>query len=227
MPAYVATKLAMRNMCQFGRGRELDGYRNEIIELLSQNMTRKDVLKHLQALGYTGKSTSVKTYCRDLIAELELQFCSRKNTVGVAANPCQKPKMRYITRTVVLRHLWSGEHLGQSDIDYLFDKYPALVQLKATINDFREIYNEKNPQLLEIFINTHTQSSVKQIASFVNGLRSDIDAVSSSTTSSLSNGFVEGINNKVKLIKRSMYGRAKTQPPPPKGGGFIGAAEAA
>lgn len=42
------------------------------------------------------------------------------------------------------------------------------------------------------------------LASFVNGLKMDIDAVRNSVISELSNGFVEGINNKVKVIKRTM-----------------------
>jgi len=47
------------------------------------------------------------------------------------------------------------------------------------------------------------------LASFANGLIQDKDAVTNSVISELSNGFVEGNNNKVKVIKRSMYGRAK------------------
>jgi len=38
----------------------------------------------------------------------------------------------------------------------------------------------------------------------------DIDAVANSVTSLLSNGFVEGNNNRLKVIKRVMYGRAGT-----------------
>ncbi|MDR2530017.1 MAG: transposase [Oscillospiraceae bacterium] len=45
--------------------------------------------------------------------------------------------------------------------------------------------------------------------SFASGLSSDLDAVRNSVTSPLSNGFVEGANNRIKKIKRDMYGRAK------------------
>ena len=47
-----------------------------------------------------------------------------------------------------------------------------------------------------------------RIKSFATGLINDYDAVKNAVVSDLSNGFVEGNNNKVKLIKRSMYGRA-------------------
>jgi transposase len=50
-------------------------------------------------------------------------------------------------------------------------------------------------------------SSIKEIASFAKGLEKDIDAVENAVASSLSNGFVEGTNSKVKTIKKAMYGR--------------------
>lgn len=46
------------------------------------------------------------------------------------------------------------------------------------------------------------------IASFARGLRRDIDAVRAALTLPWSTGPVEGKINKLKLIKRSMYGRA-------------------
>lgn len=39
------------------------------------------------------------------------------------------------------------------------------------------------------------------------GLKKDIDAIENAVVSPLSNGFVEGINNRTKMIKRVMYGR--------------------
>ncbi|MEG1669396.1 transposase [Chryseobacterium sp.] len=35
----------------------------------------------------------------------------------------------------------------------------------------------------------------------------DLDAVENSVASSLSNGFVEGTNSKLKMVKRTMYGK--------------------
>lgn len=49
--------------------------------------------------------------------------------------------------------------------------------------------------------------SIKELASFANGLSKDIDAIENAVASELSNGFVEGTNSKLKMIKRTMYGR--------------------
>lgn len=61
--------------------------------------------------------------------------------------------------------------------------------------------------LLYLFIDRYKNSSIKELASFANGLSKDIDAIENAVASELSNGFVEGTNSKLKMIKRTMYGR--------------------
>lgn len=46
------------------------------------------------------------------------------------------------------------------------------------------------------------------MASFVSGLEKDIEAIEQAVISEWSNGLVEGTNNKLKMIKRTMYGRS-------------------
>ena len=47
------------------------------------------------------------------------------------------------------------------------------------------------------------------LASFARGIRKDASAVRGATTEPWSNGQTEGQVNKLKLVKRRMYGRAK------------------
>lgn len=200
------------NMCRFSRqgSSQLDKYRAEIIDLLNQNVNKKEIFDKITTLGYTGKMTALKVYCLKLVAELQIQYTPKKNIIGVAVNPNQKPDVHYVTRQDIFKHLWSGEEFDtKTDSAYLFENYSSLTELKQCINNFREIYIYKNPKLLDWFIAIYSQSSIRTVASFANGLLTDIDAVSNSVTSTLSNGFVEGNNNRIKVIKRIMYGRAK------------------
>ena len=50
---------------------------------------------------------------------------------------------------------------------------------------------------------------MSEIHSFATGLRQDEAAVTAALTYAWSNGQVEGQINKLKLLKRQMYGRAK------------------
>jgi Transposase and inactivated derivatives len=99
--------------------------------------------------------------------------------------------------------------LPQDDIDYIVNKYPAVAEIKRCIEEFRSIYTHKSSLELEAFVIRYSGSTMKPIRSFASGLRNDWNAVRNSVLSELSNGFVEGINNKIKAIKRTMYGRAK------------------
>lgn len=58
-----------------------------------------------------------------------------------------------------------------------------------------------------MFITKYKDSDIKDIQSFANGLSRDIDAVENAVTYEYSNGFVEGTNSKLKMIKKTMYGR--------------------
>ena len=48
-----------------------------------------------------------------------------------------------------------------------------------------------------------------KLSRFADGLNQDLEAVLNAVVSDLNNGFVEGINNKIKMVKRVMYGRCK------------------
>ena len=49
---------------------------------------------------------------------------------------------------------------------------------------------------------------LKPLQSFARGVLDDYAAVKAALTTTVSNGPVEGLNNKLKMLKRQMYGRA-------------------
>ncbi|WP_308937165.1 transposase [Clostridium sporogenes] len=61
--------------------------------------------------------------------------------------------------------------------------------------------------MIEQWINKATALKIKEIDSFVNGINRDIDAVKNDILYYYNNGLAEGVVNKLKLIKRTMYGR--------------------
>ena len=56
-------------------------------------------------------------------------------------------------------------------------------------------------------IEKYKNSDLKELSRFASGLEKDLSAVENAVASPLSNGFVEGTNSKLKMIKRTMYGR--------------------
>ena len=136
-------------------------------------------------------------------------YSPRKNSVGVVIDKNRKNDVHYISSRDILKYIWSDKELDLPDILYIMAKYPRVWDILKCVRDFRNIYIEKSTAMLLLFVSIYSLSSIKPIKSFASGLRGDYGAVKNSVISELSNGFVEGNNNKVKLIKRSMYGRAK------------------
>nr|WP_296928230.1 transposase [uncultured Marvinbryantia sp.] len=120
-------------------------------------------------------------------------------------------KYDHVLRSGVFRFLWMNADLSKTHCAYIMEKYPKIRQLDTCIREFRKIYKQRNMVLLYLFIEKYKQSELKDSSRFAEGLEKDIDAVENSVASPLSNGFVEGTNNKVKMVKRTMYGRCSRQ----------------
>lgn len=87
------------------------------------------------------------------------------------------------------------------------DTYPQLRILNSCIQEFRDIFQKKNMPYLYLFIEKYKNSDLKELSLFASGLEKDLSAVENAVASPLSNGFVEGTNSKLKMIKHTMYGR--------------------
>jgi transposase len=76
------------------------------------------------------------------------------------------------------------------------------------VRDFFGLVRERQAEQLEAWVKRVEQSGLPDLVSFSRGLRRDWDAVVAGLSLPWSNGPVEGQINRVKLLKRQMYGRA-------------------
>ena len=67
---------------------------------------------------------------------------------------------------------------------------------------------DRQPQNLGPWLKSIADSGISTLQRFADGLRKDLEAVKAALTLPWSQGQVEGWVNKLKFIKRSMYGRA-------------------
>ncbi|WP_367363046.1 transposase [Mesotoga sp.] len=51
------------------------------------------------------------------------------------------------------------------------------------------------------------KSNIRELTTFARGIERDIEAVKNAIKTEFSNGVIEGVINKLKVIKRIMYGR--------------------
>jgi transposase len=79
----------------------------------------------------------------------------------------------------------------------------------ALAQDFAELLRERQSDRFDSWLDRATASDVAPLRRFARGLRGDYEAVKACRTLPWSNGPVEGQINRLKMLQRSMCGRAK------------------
>lgn len=83
---------------------------------------------------------------------------------------------------------------------------PTLADARVLIDRFQPVVRGRAVLDLDLWM---ADASPSLLASFVRGLRDDLAAVRAAVIEPWSNGQTEGQVNKLKLVKRQMYGHAK------------------
>ncbi len=95
-----------------------------------------------------------------------------------------------------------------SFLDRVRGRIPALDAALAVAGELADLIRRTATGTLAGWVVKAKGSGVAELVRFASGLESDAAAVSTAMTESWSNGPVEGQINRLKAIKRSMYGRA-------------------
>jgi transposase len=81
-------------------------------------------------------------------------------------------------------------------------------QVYALVQAFRQILHRREGERLDEWLAQVVASGIPELQSFVTGVERDKAAVQAGLTLVHSNGMVEGFVNKVKMVKRIMFGKA-------------------
>jgi transposase len=84
-----------------------------------------------------------------------------------------------------------------------------LAATRDLVREFADMLCHRRGERLESWASQAEASPVSELRGFSKGLRKDWAAVTAGLTVSYSSGAVEGHVNRIKMIKRQMYGRAK------------------
>ena len=95
-------------------------------------------------------------------------------------------------------------------IDALSRLCPELNAAATLAREFAAMVRQRQGESLDSWIQRAWDRAVpRELRHFATGLKADFKAVKAALTTHWSNGQVEGQVNRLKLIKRQMYGRAK------------------
>ena len=89
----------------------------------------------------------------------------------------------------------------------IIKEYPLTKTIFKTVYSFKGILKRRDTDALKKWIDYVATLEIEELSSFANGLKNDLNAVINAFLYDYNNGLAEGSVNKVKVIKRVMYGR--------------------
>jgi transposase len=160
----------------------------------------------IRAQGFAHSVSNVQRFCSQLrregppprkLARAASPFASARGPSlrRVASLLVQRPERRTPEQVAYLEHLCHAD--------------ASIATADALTQGFLRMVRERQGEQLDAWIEAAAGEEISELRRFALGLRDDYEAVRAGLTLAHSNGQTEGFINKLKLTKRSMYGRGK------------------
>ncbi len=193
--------LTQPESCQKGNFEMLDDWQwnrdfQDTYRELKTEACRRRLLPHLPVVS---KPETVRQ-------EIRLSSAARRPTRNKELSPRFKLDVKTLRGLFFRKGKLAEEELGMlCDARAEWDEFDRAYPLAE---EFVKIIRRQSSMPIGLWIVKAFDCGVKELRSFANGLQKDFLAVREATTSPWSNGQTEGQVNRLKLLKRQMYGRA-------------------
>ena len=179
------------------RASVLDGFAPYLHQRWNQGCTDAARLtQELRVQGYAGSDQTVRRYLRPF----------RSGRPTPPAGPVA-PTVRQVTGWI-MRRPTTLDAQEQTRLEQVLARCPHLEAATAHVAAFAEMLTGLHGDQLDTWIGKVDADDLPDLHSFVAGLRRDQQAVTNGLTLPYSSGLVEGHVNRIKMLKRQMYGRA-------------------
>ncbi len=179
------------------RASALDPFKPYLTRRWNEGCTNASQLhREVQDQGWSGSMRTVNRYLQAFRGH-------------PSASPTQipPPSPRTIT-TWIMSHPTGLTPDDAVHLKAIYDICPELASLAEHVRGFAEMMNNRHGHQLDMWIAEADNEVLPNLRSFANGLRRDHAAVTAGLTLPFSSGAVEGAVNKIKMLKRQMFGRA-------------------
>jgi transposase len=177
----------------------LDAFKPYLHQRWNAGHTRPSRLfEEISALGYTGSNANVRDYVRRLHAWAHA-------SPAVTPPPPVRAVVSWITQ-----HPDRLDPADQERLRAILSRCPELDALHARTREFAAMMGHRLGERLPRWLASARATGLPGLHSFVAGIEKDQAAVSAGLTLDWSSGPVEGHVNRIKMLKRQMYGRAST-----------------
>jgi transposase len=166
---------------------------------LNGNHNARQLWREMVDAGFTGSETTV----RNAVSRWRKQI----NDPVIA--PVRLPSASRASRWLMhWRTIRGEENYASRFIESMCQKEPQLKIVQQLSLDFYRMLKMKNKSLLNQWFIDVSQSALVDLQRVAAGMEADATAVHEAISSRWSNGVVEGHVNRLKMLKRQMYGLA-------------------
>ena len=173
--------------------------------------TAMRLFRDLRQRGYAGGYGVVAAYARRLRQAQGLppgHRRPRQPLPAVAEPSCQPLTPRRATWLVLRRETKRTEAEAQQ-LAQLREQQAEVTEAIDLAQEFTQLVRQRQPESLDPWLQRASTSTVEAIQRFATGLYEDYAAVKAGVTLPWSTGPVEGHINRLKMLKRQMFGRAR------------------
>jgi transposase len=190
----------------------LDPYKPAVLERWNAGCrTALRLFRDLQRRGYAGSYGLVAAYARRLRQAQGLapgQRRTRQPLPVVAESPYQPLTPRRATWLVLRRE--EQRTAGETQqLAQLRAQHAEVDEAMTLAQGFATLVRQRQPTQLDPWLKRATTSMSEALRRFAKGLYEDYDAVKAGVALPWSTGPVEGHINRLKMLKRQMFGRAR------------------
>ena len=165
----------------------------------SGNYNASRIWREMVARGFTGSETIV----RDAVAKW------RKGWNPPVTTAVRLPSVSRVSRWLMpWRITRDEENYASRFISLMCEKEPELKIAQQLALEFYRILKTQNKSQLSCWFTRVHESGSAEFRRVAAGMEADAAAICEAINSSWSNGVVEGHVNRLKMLKRQMYGRA-------------------
>lgn len=173
--------------------------------------TAIQLFRALQPRGYTGSYRRVAASVSRIrqAQGVPPRRQGRRQILPVVAEPVSQPLTPRRATWLVLRREETRTEAEAQQLAQLHAQSAEVAEAIDLAQDLTHLVRQRQPEHLDPWLERASTSALEALRRFAHGLRDDYAAVKAGVTLPWSSGPVEGHINRLKMLKRQMFGRAR------------------
>ena len=161
----------------------------------NEGCTWKVIIEEIKKEGYKGSDSLLRTY----LAKIKKEKIEEKALKQIVE--------RTTMITLLYKEIDKVKNITKEIFEKIITEFTEVGKIYEIITEFKEIMFSKKETELDKWITKTKNYKIPEMNSFITGIERDLEAVKNGIKYEYNNGLAEGSVNKIKLIKRIMYGR--------------------